>query len=324
MTSGRGGAGAAEARRALDRLRALKSMPAERAAFAASLLAPEQPLELLLAALEALPAPAPAELHGPLVEVYRHAAAAPAKRDRGGFLRAAALRALGPLAWSEDSDLFDRAALTYEKTYQDEWGPQVLRSAGLAALHGVDPARASLRALELLADRAGTAEGTGEPAVTAVRVLFATGNENALAAYVLAVPGAHPEVVAECLRSLVAMPSWFLLEVVARFMPPPSATVAVGLCDLAIGATLDGLAGRLLRETEPEVAGYLAAAIAASRNATLIAALAAAAIDERDRRRLPYLVDALEWVATEPVAAEALERARQKLGPRRGPAAPEG
>ncbi|MEJ5221568.1 MAG: hypothetical protein WHT63_06150, partial [Tepidiforma sp.] len=95
----------AAARRALDRLRALRSDPEAAHAFARELLAAPADPETLLAAVDLLAAaPSPADLT-PLRAAFAWLAAASKRRDPGTLLRARILDAIAPVATGEDLDL---------------------------------------------------------------------------------------------------------------------------------------------------------------------------------------------------------------------------
>ncbi|MFN0145906.1 MAG: hypothetical protein ACKVT1_05300, partial [Dehalococcoidia bacterium] len=97
---------ASEARRRLDRLRALKADPPRQADFAAEIFADETNADVLMSVLSALAAhPRPA-LRPALVERYGWFDSLGSKRDPGGMVRSGILRALRDIAHPDDGELF--------------------------------------------------------------------------------------------------------------------------------------------------------------------------------------------------------------------------
>jgi hypothetical protein len=296
---------AQETRRAQDRLRALASEPAERAAFALELLATHSTAEVLaaaVAALEAHPLPAARE---PLAALYRSIDAAGPKGDAGGFLRTAIVQALSASA-AVERELYQRAASTFEPGPSDSSAPAILRAAGLIALSECDAARAAFEAVRLLADVKHTSRMSGEPAATAARVLASLGHQLVLYYVVLAEHSENAEVIAEAVRSFTALPPDLLPEVAALVTRTGSETVELGWCDLLLGfddveVAATWLDQFLRGELSPEVYRYAVTATIASRKLPLLGALLAAATDETRRYRIAILLDAL------PLAARQLD-----------------
>src|SRR5690606_6177969 len=109
-----------------------------------------------------------------------------------------------------------------------------LRSAALNALADVDEDLARYQAVRLLADRY-TDPMSGEPALTAARLLDAYEESTVLYLYVmqeLAPP--VPEVLSEALRGLIRLPEACLPGVIERYRETPHAVVLVGLFDLLL------------------------------------------------------------------------------------------
>ena len=129
------------------------------------------------------------------------------RTDAGGALRAAIVRLLQRLACPADTDILARAAMTFE--FQPP-GPEevaaMLRASGLAALHAIDEALAASYAVRLLGDTY-TSPMSGEPALTAARVLAAQNRWLPLYAYTVDAGRRHSEVLSECLRALVRLPA---------------------------------------------------------------------------------------------------------------------
>src|SRR5690349_1714362 len=107
-----------EARRRVDRLRALRNSPAQLHDFAIEVLADEGNPEIAKVALQSLgesiqPADAPV-----LRSLYNHFDTDGPKRDPGGDVRVEVLRALWPLRSAADRELAMHARNTFERTLQ--------------------------------------------------------------------------------------------------------------------------------------------------------------------------------------------------------------
>ena len=305
----------ATSRRKLDRLRALKvAGGAALAAYVTELVADDRDPEVLEAALAALPSPPPRELAQPLRDAWEWFASSGKRRDPGGFVRTRILQTLAPIATQADRDAFIAAIGKYERTPQDPAGPGVLRAAGVAGLHRFDPESAAPFAASLLSNRDGISPMTGEPAVTAARVLFATGHELTLFVYAMAVPRLHADVLGECVRSMEGLPEPLRAECVAKFATDPDPVVLLGVCDLVVAARMAEAASGLLRSLEDtEVYASLVAAMVASRDAGLAAALLSHAKTVTAREKLVLLADSLGLMRGDAGADEVLESVRRRL-----------
>ena len=310
-----------DTRRALDRLRALRPDPEARRAFAVELLGATEDVELLAAAIDVLVAQPGSDLRVALHARYEALNANPKKRDPGGFLRAAIIRTLQPVAGADDALLFERACDTHEATPADVNGPAILRAAGLAALAAVDAPVAALRAAGLLARTDRVSPMTGEPAVTAARVLAALGETAALYLYAeTALTGDGPmlgEVIAAAVRGLGQLPAGLLLALAER----PRARdgmVAAACVDAVIGhaadATLSAWLSRLLRTTpEDDLYAFAITSIVANRAGQMLPTLFEVARHETAGARLRILDDSLAMLGKEPGAVDALAVVRAKL-----------
>lgn len=279
----------------LARLRSLGGSPEEQAALAVRLVEKSRAVDAVVAALKVL-AERPEPRHQRLlVQRYVFYDRDGAHRDPGGAVRSAILGVLRQLALPEDAALFERAVTTYEFRFGEVTGD--LRAAGLLALNEVDQTRAGFHAVRLLTDRY-TSPMSGEPALTAARVLAAQGQMLPLYAYVLQEGPGVADVVAECLRSLTAMPASLLPSVVERFQESDDEIVLLGLFDLLLGhAARDQYQEFIvafLRTTRlSTIHRYLASAIVAGRDEALIAELVALEKVERDPRKREALRAAL-------------------------------
>jgi hypothetical protein len=221
------------------RLRALADRPAERFALALQIVEKERNAEVVITALKVLQDAEDERARPALLARYEAVDRDGARRDPGGAVRVAVLRALQMVAWPDDAALFARAASTYEFRFGEVAGD--LRAAGLLALSGVDTHLAGFHAVRLLHD-AHTSPMSGEPAVTAARVLAGIGQPLPLYACVVReiarpperepdVPG---EVLGECLRGLTSMPATLVPALVTRFRESRDEVILLGLFDLLL------------------------------------------------------------------------------------------
>lgn len=279
----------------LDQLRRLAGVPAEQAAFAARLLERERNAEVVLAALAALAGAGDPTWRPALLRAYAHYDANGPRRDPGGAVRAAILRALRPVALPEDVPLLERAATTYEFLFGEAAGD--LRAVALLALDAVDAALAGYHAVRLLTDRY-TSIMSGEPAVTAARVLAAQGHFLPLYAYLGRDAGVAGVAVAECLRLLAPLPASLLPGLIERFGKSQDEIVLLGLFDLLLAhasraAHLPFMLDFLRDTKRYTLYRYLTAALVAGGDEAAIAALTALAETEADRQKRELLTAAL-------------------------------
>lgn len=261
-------------------------------------------LDVVQAALAALAGVDDPRVRPALLDRYAFYAANGARRDPGCFLRADLLKALRHVARREDAGLLEEAVLTNE-FLPPFTGPTRgeaaagLRSVALVALNEVDDALAGYHAVRLLTDRY-TSPMSGEPAVTAVRVLAAQGHVLPLYEYLL---GDHmqegsAEVMAESLRSLVEAPASVLAPLVERYRESENEIVLLGLFDLLLEredrAAFTDVVLTFARTTRLyNVYRYVVSMIVARRQQDLIAHLEKIAPDEKDRLKAEILHEAL-------------------------------
>ncbi len=244
----------------LQQLHDLAADPAAQAALAQTILATEKDVQAIRAAVEVLkvnPTPAARSV---LRERFEHYAADGIRRDTGGYVRAAILQALRPIALPADAALLERAAATYEflPPGHSEEG-SLLRSAALVTLDAVDSKLAAYHSIRLLADPH-TSRLSGEPAVTAVHVLAAQGNLGPLYYYALHQANPQSDVLSECLKNLAELPPALSADkyavyyyLVTRLVAAPT---PAGLAELTQQAEL---------ENNPRKLGILGEALALGR-----------------------------------------------------------
>jgi hypothetical protein len=309
-----------DVRRALDRLASLKIDPPARARLAAELIAASSRPDVLMPAAQALldhPLPEGREA---LLSAYARLAAESRKLDSGGALRALLVRALRPVAGREDIAFLESAASTYEASVQGP-GAVELRAAALVALTDVAPEVSALHAARILAeadDPGRTQQGTGEPAVTAARVLGALGHTVAL--YAVAQMAWRPpdEVIAECLRQLGELPGDAAAALVGRFAARNGDLVQLGLVDLCVES--EGLGreqaepiSRWLRGAEQDIYRYALMAFVASRRTPLHEVVAGLVAGETKRERLAVAAEALALARGVAILEEARKTVEERL-----------
>lgn len=302
----------------LEQLKALTG--AEQVALAIEIVAGEKDVQALRAALDVLRAHPTWEAKPALLERYAVLAADGVKRDAGTYLRAAILQALRSLVQPADVPLLEKAAATYEylpPTHSEEAG--LLRSTALVVLNEVDSHLAGYHAVRLLNDPE-TSPLSGEPALTAVRLLAAQDNRLPLYAYAL-----HPrplsEVISECLKSLAGMPASLVAAVIEQYQASTDEAVLVGLVDLALeygdqAAVRDFIHALLSGTRQYAVYRYLVVRLVTSHEARYLPELARLSAQDTDPRRLAILEESLPLGAGDPHVKKALAalRARKTKG----------
>jgi len=249
-------------------------------------------IRVALAAVSAADAP----VRAALLARYEQLAAAGPRLDPTTTVRSEILIAIRDNLLAADGDLLTAAATTYEQGYSGELaGP--LRAAALAALGNLDPALSKVHAVRLLADHANTNPMSGEPALSAARVLAEQGEM--LALYRHALHGAGGEVLGECLRSLTGLPASLALLLAEQVRETRDEAALLGLVDLVLGHPDPLVASTFLPSwlrgtTSDEMFGYVVMAAVASRRDDLRAMVADLATQEVRRDRRAILEEALE------------------------------
>jgi hypothetical protein len=300
---------AADARRKLDRLRALAGDPRQ-GAYAAELFPDETNHDVVVALLHALALHPRPELRPALLDRYRKFAENGPKRDPGGLARAAILRALRDIALPDDAPLLLDATRTYEYTFNERRGPALVRASALIALFNLEQEFARYRAIELLGELSATSE-SGEPALTAIRVLADGDAFDALILFALTADGATADLVGECLKQLARAPDAALTAVVTGALEDGRDMVQLGLADLLIdhpGTRFATEFGALLDTAELDVLRYAVTSAVASRRPDLVAPILEALERSILRERMAVFEEGLE-LARDP----ALMDARQGL-----------
>jgi hypothetical protein len=303
----------------MTRLKSLADDPEAQAAYAATLLQPVQSRLVLQAALDILKETPLPEARPGLLTVYAHLAAKGPKRDPGAFLRRALLDALRPVALPADVALLTEAVTTYERLppdFREEAG--LLRGGALIVLNEVNEALAGFYAARLLVDGY-TEEMSGEPALTAARVLAS--QDQLIPLYQVALLGVgsvQPEVVAECLRNLIALPPGLVPGIVDHFRDATSSVILLGLFDLLIGheagpQALEYLEESLVKLKDPDLFRYLLTALLAARNRELNELAVRDARFETDQAKIAVLLEVLPLFDLGPDGEKLISRLQSRV-----------
>lgn len=275
-------------------------------------------IRAVLAALERLRGADvdPAVLRAALLARFAHLAENGPRRDPGGLIRAALVRALRGRLRADDVPFLEAGALHYEVVRGVETASS-LRAECLAALDDLDEPLALAHAARLLFDPR-SVNPTPDAVITAVRLLGERSDVRTLYLHVLH-GTAHPAVLAECLRRLVALPASLIPSLLDRFEEPLDDAVGVGLLDLLIDHEAwerfaSVVAERIASARSEHVFHFGAVAVVASRKAPLIAGLLELAEAERRPGRLRILAEALALRAHEPAVRRVVEGIERRLG----------
>jgi hypothetical protein len=254
--------------------------------------------EQVLAALEAIPETDP-RLRAAILRRYQAIASQKPPKDQGGAVRTALLKALRPLAHKDDIPVLEAALWTYEFMpnpggERDEVAGG-LRGLALVVLNDTEPGLAAFHACRLLFDPC-TSRFSGEPALTAVRVLSQEGQ--LLPLYAFALRGGSGEVLAECFRGLAIAPTPIVRRLVETHISGADEIALIGLIDLLVAhtdhASFQPILLNFLRQTPmTDVYRYGVTAVVAARRQDLVVELRAMADAETRTERATILREAL-------------------------------
>lgn len=288
--------------------------------FALELLATKQNLQVTQDALRVLADVPMAEngdqIRATLLRYYHHYAEQGTVRDPGTYKRAIIVQGLRHNALPSDLDLFVQAVETYEFLPPDFHEDGVLlRSAALLAVNELDEQLARFHATRLLAD-VYTAPMSGEPAITAVRVLGAQDELLPIYYYVMQAEGRTlPDVLAEALNQLVSLPPSLIPGLIERYRETAQDVVLISLFDLLLEhhAGIQGwdfIVDFLRKTRRRAVYRYVVSMIVASSNEALLNDLLEIGRFEQDRNKATILTKALDVVSHVEAVAEFLEIGR--------------
>ncbi len=302
--------GRRERERQQRRLHAARADPAAQLALAIELIETSRDLEVVRPAIKTIEERADPALRPLLHRKYLWCAEQPGRRDASGFIRAAIVRALRPIAHPDDGPILDRALVTYQMQGMYELCAE-LRAAALLTLNEIDPELAAYHATRLLTDP--LTGFSGEPALTAAKLLGAQGELPALFAFAVWQHG-RPEVVAECLRQLTTMPASLLPLLAERYREVEDEQLLLGFYDLLLSHPArtewaDEIE-RFLQTTEMlDLYGLIVTQIVAARDEVLVGRLRNLAAAEGHPEKLALLRHALDLLpSARPPMFKSLEK----------------
>ncbi len=228
---------ASEARRKVDRLRALRGDPQRLRAMAMEVISSEGSTELLKLALGLLGENVHTSDGPALRALYDDFDNNGPRKDPGGDIRVEVLKALWHLRSSDDLALAMRARNTSERTLQGNG--EMIRAAGLALLGVLDPPRGAIEAILVLSkdqkDPLNASSGmTGEPALTAVRLLVSVNETNALLLYVLTAEPPTAEVLGAALGGLGSLGLDILEPILLGLLNKDDDGLVMAVCDVLV------------------------------------------------------------------------------------------
>jgi len=310
-----------DARRKVDRLRALRASPAQLHDFALEVLAEEGSPELVKLALGSLGDQIrPGD--GPLLRsLYADFDEDGARRDPGGDVRVEVLKALWHLRSRDDETLAMRARNTFERTLQGNG--EIIRAAGLALLAVLDPGHAAVEAILVVGRDDNdplrcSSPMNGEPALTAVRVLSSLGETSALLLYVLSGAAPTSEVLGEALRGLSSLDPGVLDPILLDLVHREDDGLLVAVCDVVVAVpetprTRDLVQVLLDAPSRGEVYEFVVSSIVASRRADLIGAVVESLPREMSQKRLAAALEALRLAPRAGQVDEAIAELEVRL-----------
>lgn len=221
----------------------------------------------------------------------------PTKRDGGGYIRAAVVRAIRPISDPGDATMFQHAMSSYEIDGSMELNGD-LRAAGMLAMNDIDPDLAANWAARLMLDPQMTF--SGDPANTAIRLLASHGNLAPIFGMVSWGKN-RTDVLAEGLRNLAELHDDLLPILVERYIENEDDQIILGLFDLLLEhRTRDSWTARIEQwfrtTTVMDLYGIVAIQLIASRSESLITMLRNLRKTETDGMRTKMLDDALALV----------------------------
>jgi len=295
----------------------------EQQAYAVELLSSEKRLSLIGPAIEALAGTQITEARPYLLSWYDHMSANDGRRDDGAHLRTAILRALRQIARPEDTDLLEQAAQTVQFAPPGHSEvASMLRATALLILDEIDSDLAAHYAVQLLFGKF-TEKMSGEPALTAARVLASHRQSLPLWAYLNQNARPSPDVAGECLRAQNELPLPLVRQLAARFGPDgeadPEEMVEAAWVDLLMGHVaheelLDNLFQTLWSTQSLQVLRYGATALAAARDELLHDLLLDLAEQEEDAERITVLLEAVSLLPDNKETRTVLLTMEHKLG----------
>src|SRR6266567_1781001 len=325
----------------LHQLRSLANQPREQAHYALEVLGRERGKQVASEALAALTNTPVPEGRPLLRRLYAYYDDAGVKRDAGGDLRIAIVGALLLIAEPQDQALAERAVSTYEFMPPNrEECTSGLRTAGLVLLNNLDPVLASFHCTRLLVDEEYTSRMSGEPAVSAARLLTSQVSHLPYQGHLLPLYSylfqskCHPEVEGECLRLLAKALEGIVGSILSHYTtrisvgtgtPVPrhetkGDVVLLGLFDLLLASSKESAClsfiEAFLHETQRyDIYHYVLTTIIANHSSEAWNLLLKVAQDEREPEKIQLLLSALTLVQHDPAIEKVIHELQQKIAP---------
>lgn len=284
---------------AFAQLKEQQDQPERQAALALELLRTQEDSQLMVAALRVLVDRPYRPARETLISLYQDISANGEINDPGGEKRSLILGALRQIAHRADSDLFEDAALTYEflpPAFREESGP--LRAAAIVGLNDFNDEAARFHAARILVEKYSDPM-SGEPAVTAARVLASQDQVHNLYQYLYQVESELlPEVASECLRLLITVPSSLIPALIERFSQSKNDLILAGLFELLVNHH-DGPFGQefilsFMKESDRyDLYRYLVALVVAESRKSLLPLILPFLKFERDSTKARILIELL-------------------------------
>ena len=226
-------------------------------------------------------------------------------RDNGALIREKLIRMLADLGHPDDRDLYLRGVDTYEiEPFMGEV-TQNLRSVSLIGLAINDPDLAYLYATKLLGEIESTSQFNGEPAVTAINLLYQHDKTLPIYEFLLlggteAVEAGQNEVVGKALESLGGrFPVDLYRALIDLFVERDRAVVNMGMVthivEHRVEALYDKLEDIITYTRHDELHNYGAVMMATSRDDAVIARLYGLA-KLSSQHRLANYIEAIELI----------------------------
>ncbi len=318
----------------LYRLHSLADQPAEQVSYALATLDHERSKQFVSAALTVLTRTPVPQARPVLLRLYTYFDEVGIKRDAGGDLRTALLGALLPIAEPRDQTLAERAITTYEflpPTREESTGG--LRATGLILLFNLDTVLSHYHCTRLLVD-VYTSHMSGEPAVSAARLLAEQRQLLPLYSYLFTQHSGHAEVEAECLKHMTRAPTEIVETILSHYNTPISigtgtpvprhttrdAVVLLGLFDLVLAfptnKTCLAFLEAFLRETRrDDVYHSVLTTIIAMHAPQPWQIVLQVARDERNPEKIDRLLSALALAQPDPQTKQVIQQLQQQKAP---------
>ncbi|MEA3335134.1 MAG: hypothetical protein U9R25_04440 [Chloroflexota bacterium] len=200
----------------------------------------------------------------------------------------------------------------FDQTRREQEEGILLRAGALFILNDIADHLAGYHAARLMVDPHSD-DMSGEPALTAVRILGSQDQILVLFMYAMSGSGTLPEVTSECLRNLTGIPTTLLPAIIGRFKDTKNSAILVGLYDLLLEheegpQALDFLEESLLTLSDLDLYHYLVIALMTRREAALTNLVLRSARFETDPGKIDLLREILALFKGDPAVSDTVAR----------------